>query len=138
MSPATASQGDDASRERFEKGAAIRRHVLGDEYVDEAMSPDKLAGRDFQKLVTEYVWGGIWARPELSMATRSLITLAVLTTLNQAEELALHVDGAIKNGCTHAEIEEAVIHAGAYCGASATATALRIVNRVFSRRVGES
>ena len=49
--------------ERYEKGAAIRREVLGDEYVDAAARNTTDFNRPFQELINEFVWGTLWARP---------------------------------------------------------------------------
>ncbi|MDE3100699.1 MAG: carboxymuconolactone decarboxylase family protein [Chloroflexota bacterium] len=117
--------------ERYDEGMRMRRRVLGDAYVDAALSRREIIGGEFQQLVTEYVWGEVWTRDALPAKTRSLITVALLAALGQTEELGLHVGGAVRNGCTPGEIEEALMHAGAYCGASATATAFRAANRAL-------
>ena len=86
--------------QRFEEGLAVRRAVLGEAYVDQAMASADDFTRPLQELVTEYCWGAIWTRPGLSRKTRSLINLAMLTALNRPHELKLHVRGALRNGCT--------------------------------------
>ncbi len=96
-------------------GLQIRRQVLGDEYVDRALN-DPFT-KPFQELVTRYVWGSVWTRPGLPLKTRSLVTLGILTALNQTGEIALHTKAALRNGCTREEIQEVLLHAAAYCGA---------------------
>lgn len=98
-------------------GMQVRRQVLGDEYVDRALNdPDEFA-KPFQELVTRYVWGSVWTRDGLPLKTRSLVTLGILTALNQTAEISLHTKAALRNGCTREEIQEVLLHAAAYCGA---------------------
>lgn len=42
------------SQEMFERGLAIRKEVLGAEYVEKALDAADDFNRDFQNLVTEY------------------------------------------------------------------------------------
>ena len=69
------------SEERFEEGLAIRREVLGPEYVDAALERATPFARPLQELITEYCWGTVWSRPGLDRRTRSLINLAMLTAM---------------------------------------------------------
>ena len=41
---------------RFEQGLAVRKDVLGAEYVDQAIANAGEFSRDFQELLTEYCW----------------------------------------------------------------------------------
>ena len=52
-------------KEMFEKGLAIRRQVLGADFVDKAFSTADDFNRPMQELVTQYCWGEIWGRPGL-------------------------------------------------------------------------
>jgi 4-carboxymuconolactone decarboxylase len=72
-----------------------------------------------QELVTDYCWGAVWTRPGLPPATRSLINIALLTTLGRNDELRQHVRGALRNGCTEEEIQEVLLQVAVYCGVPA-------------------
>jgi 4-carboxymuconolactone decarboxylase len=109
----------------FEEGLAIRRDVLGAEYVDKAIAGSTDFTRPLQDLVTEYCWGAVWSRPGLDRRTRSLINLAMLTALNHQHELRLHVKGALRNGATRDEIREVLLQAAIYCGVPAAVDAFR-------------
>jgi 4-carboxymuconolactone decarboxylase len=115
----------------YENGLAIRREVLGDEYVDRS-----LAGADdflmaLQRITTEWAWGYIWDRPGLDRRTRSLMNLVLLTSLGKMPELQLHVRGALANGVTVDEIKEALLHAAVYCGLPAALQAFRAAHEVL-------
>jgi 4-carboxymuconolactone decarboxylase len=101
---------DDGGRgELFEKGLAMRRAVLGAEYVDRSIQNADAFTEPFQKLVNEWCWGEVWNRPGLDKKTRSLINLAMLTALNRPNEVRLHVRGALNNGVTREEIQDVLL-----------------------------
>ncbi len=115
----------------YDKGLAVRRAVLGDEYVDRAIaSADSFTG-ELQEFVTEWVWGGVWTRPGLPRKTRSLLNLAMLAALNRPHEVKMHVKGALQNGVTRKEMAEIFLQVGAYAGMPAAVDAFRIAKEVF-------
>jgi 4-carboxymuconolactone decarboxylase len=116
--------------QKFTRGLKIRREVLGDEYVDQAMKNLWKYSADFQELVTEVVWGGVWSRSGLTRRERSLITLGIIAALNRPE-LELHTRGALRNGCSVKEIKEVFMHVGVYCGAPAGLECFRAARRAF-------
>jgi 4-carboxymuconolactone decarboxylase len=110
----------------------VRRAVLGRAYVDRTLAEADDFTRPLQELVTEYCWGGIWTRPGLSRKTRSLLNLAMLTALNRPHEVKLHVRGALRNGCTRAEIMEVLLQAAVYCGVPAAIDSFRVAREVLA------
>jgi len=77
------------------------------------------------------VWSN-WNRPGLAPRDRSLITIAMSAALNQMPELELHVQGALRNGVTRAELWELVMQVVSYCGAPAGVQAKRGMLRAFN------
>lgn len=122
----------------YERGLAIRRKVLGDEYVDRALENVTDFNRDFQRMVTEYCWGNLWGREALSHKQRSLNNLCILATLNRPHELEVHVRGALTNGCTVEEIRETLLQVAVYAGIPAGVDAFRIAKRVLDEQDLES
>ncbi len=120
--------------ERFAEGLAVRREVLGAEYVDKAMAQADELTQPLQELVTEYCWGAVWTRPGLPRRTRSLINLAMLTALNRPHEVRLHLRGALRNGCTKEEIMEVLLQSAIYCGVPAAIDSVRIAREVFQEQ----
>jgi 4-carboxymuconolactone decarboxylase len=106
-------------RERYEQGLAVRRAVLGADYVDRAAARRDAFDEEFQDLLTRYAWGEIWTRPGLPRHTRSLLTLALLVALNRPDEFRLHVRAALANGVTRDEIKEVLLQTAIYCGVPA-------------------
>ena len=121
-----------AERARYDDGMAVRREVLGDEYVDEAIAATTPFTADFQDLITRYAWGDVWARDGLDRRTRSCVTLALLVALRAHDELAMHVRAARRNGVTPDEIREVLLHAAVYAGVPAANSAFAVAKRVLS------
>jgi 4-carboxymuconolactone decarboxylase len=119
------------SSDKFEEGLKIRREVLGDEYVDNALANADEFGRPMQELVTEFCWGSVWSRDGLPRKTRSLINIAMLTALNRPHEIKIHMLGALNNGCSKDEIRETLLQAAVYCGMPAAIDSFRIARTVF-------
>jgi 4-carboxymuconolactone decarboxylase len=110
---------------RLEVGLQTRREVLGAEHVDRSLAQATDFARPLQELVTEYCWGAVWSRPGLDRKVRSLLNIAMLTALGRQHELEVHVRGAITNGVSVAEIQEALLQAAIYCGVPAAMEATR-------------
>lgn len=122
---------DSALEKLFEQGLALRREVLGADYVDKSMASANDFMMAFQHVTTEWCWGYAWGRPGLDKRTRSLLNLAMLTALNRAPEVKLHVRGAINNGVTADEIKEVLLHATIYCGIPAGLDSFKAANEVL-------
>ena len=51
--------------ELYNRGLKARKRVLGEDYVDRAISAADSFNRDFQEIVTEYCWDSVWGRSVL-------------------------------------------------------------------------
>ncbi len=122
---------DPINQELFDKGLAMRRAVLGSEYVDASIKNATDFNIDMQELVTQYCWGDVWNRPGLERKTRSFLNLAMISALNRPHELKLHVRGAINNGLTKDEIKEVFLQVAIYCGVPAAIDSFRVATEVF-------
>jgi 4-carboxymuconolactone decarboxylase len=122
---------DETIEELFDRGLAVRREVLGPDYVDNSLKSANEFMMAFQQITTEWCWGYAWTRSGLDRKTRSLVNLAMLTALNRSPEVKLHVRGAINNGVTVDEIKEVLLHATVYCGIPAGLDAFKAANEVL-------
>jgi 4-carboxymuconolactone decarboxylase len=118
-------------KERFEKGLAMRRKVLGEEHVERSFAAADEFDQPMQELVTEYCWGEVWGRDGLEPKTRSLLNLAMISALNRPHEIRAHVRGALNNGVTRAEIREVFLQVAIYCGVPAAIDSFRIAKETF-------
>ncbi len=75
------------------------------------------------QLSADVLFGDVWERPDLSKRDRSLITVAALVALHRPEQLPFHLNRAVENGVSRAELIEAVTHLAFYAGWPAAASA---------------
>lgn len=127
---------DPVTPETVAIGHQNRRSTLGDDYVDKSIARAK--EDDFfaplQEAVTGLAWGAIWGRPGLGLKERSLVTVSVLIATGRRNELALHINGALNNGWTRAELQEILLHAACYCGMPAAVDGFRVAKEVLDSR----
>lgn len=109
----------------FEQGLAMRKRVMGEDFVSRAFSGLSPFTEPLQQYITRNAWGDVWQRPGLDLKTRSLITVAMLTALGKQNELKGHVRGALNNGATPEQIQEVLLHASIYCGLPTAVEAFR-------------
>lgn len=120
------------SDEWYDRGLAIRKEVVGAEYVEESLRNADDFTRPLQEYVTACCWGAVWGREELPRKIRSLLNVVMLTALNRPHELKLHLRGALRNGCTPVEIREALLQAAVYAGVPAAVDAFRVAREVMN------
>lgn len=119
-------------KERFEKGLAVRKEVLGAEYVERAFENMDDFSRDFQEqIVTELGWGGTWARGVLERRDRSILNLGMLAGMGRLTEFETHFRGALRNGISKDEAKEILMQIAVYCGVPMGMEVFRIAKRVL-------
>jgi 4-carboxymuconolactone decarboxylase len=111
----------------FNAGLAMRKRVVGPDYVAASLKNTDEFWMPFQEMITEHGWGASWIRPELPLKTRSMLTLAFCIALNRPHEIRVHLRGAIRNGVTKTEIRELIMHSFVYCGGPAALDAFNNV-----------
>jgi 4-carboxymuconolactone decarboxylase len=122
----------DAEIELDPEGLAVRREVLGPEYVDAALERVDATTAAFQEMITKYAWGHVWTRPALDRRMRSAITLTALVAHGHLAELELHLRAALRNGLTREEIVEVLLQSAIYCGVPAANSAFAVAQRVLA------
>ena len=118
--------------EHFKKGLAVRRDVLGKDYVDGSIAKADDFMMAFQEITTEWCWGYAWTRPGLDRKTRSMLNIAMISILNRPHELRAHIRGALTNGVTRDEIREIFMQVAIYAGVPAGVDSFRIAREVFA------
>lgn len=111
----------------YQAGLAMRKKVLGDDYVERSFNNADDLNMPFQELATEFAWGSVWTRPGLTLRERSLATLSMCIALNRPAEIKIHLRGAIRNGVTRTELRELILHSFLYCGGPAALDAYKAV-----------
>lgn len=122
--------------EELQKARAMRRAMLGDQYVDSQLADPNPAIREFQDYLTSMVWG-VWTREgPFSTRDRSLMVLAMTAALGRLEEFRVHASAVQRTGVTDAELDELLFQVAAYCGAPAGQAAKRVLLEVRAARGG--
>jgi 4-carboxymuconolactone decarboxylase len=116
----------------YDKGMTVRRAVLGDAYVDNAVKNVDAFNQPLQDLLNEYCWGAVWGREGLPRKTRSMLNLAMISVLNRPHELRAHLRGALNNGLTRAEISEIFLQVAIYAGMPAAVDSFRTAREFFA------
>ena len=119
-------------QERYNKGLTIRKEVLGAEYVDTALANAGEFAGEFQELLTEYCWGGVWGDETLPRKTRSMLNLTMLAALNRMHEWGLHFRGAINNGVSRHELRAIINQIAIYCGVPVAVECHRIAKGIWA------
>lgn len=119
--------------DRYRQGAALRRQLLGDDWVERAQRTT-YADPIMQKFIdvaTEAVFGTLWTRPGLDLKTRTLVTVIADAATGRQDELAIHLRMARRQGWTEDELTEALLHLIGYVGAPLARDALLVASQVF-------
>ena len=120
---------------KHDAGMAMRRRVLGDEHVERAVAATSDADREFQRWITENVWGDLWTSPTLALRDRSLVTIAILAAGGH-DELDLHLRAARRTGATQEEIAEVLLHVAVYAGVPAANHAFARLKSIYGEDQG--
>jgi len=121
-------------KELFEKGLAKRKAVLGEAYVERALSQADDCTRPFQEQMTAWCWGFGWGDESLPPKTRSMLNLTMIAALNRMHEWEIHLKGAITNGVTKREVQACIHQVAIYCGIPASLDAFKTARDVFKDR----
>jgi 4-carboxymuconolactone decarboxylase len=114
----------------YEAGRRMGQRIWGKSRFERMERSARELHPAFCELALE-AWN-IFARPGLAPRVRSLILVGALTALGREEELRLHIFGALNNGASQEEIEEAIVQVAPYSGLPTARGALLVAKRCFS------
>ncbi|KPM54402.1 4-carboxymuconolactone decarboxylase [Frankia sp. R43] len=116
-----------------ETGRRILSELMGADYVATKDKKRNSFNEVIQDYSEEVCFGRVWSRDGIDRRQRSIINVAMLTALNRPAQLAHHIEGAMANGCTVAEIQEILLQTAVYCGLPAAGEAFRIAEEVLRK-----
>ena len=117
--------------DRYERGMRMRRKVLGDAHVDTAEANKKAFDEPFQTLITEAAWGNLWARDNLSLRERSMLTIALLAAGGNYDEIAMHIRATANTGASPSDVMESLLHVAIYAGVPKANHAIKIARQTY-------
>jgi 4-carboxymuconolactone decarboxylase len=88
---------------------------------------------DLADLIGRVAYEDVFARPDLDLRTRELLSVAMLTAMGSDRELPTHVRGALLVGASERELRETVLHAAMFAGFPRALAAMRVVDRMMRR-----
>jgi len=113
-------------QELHDRGLKRRVDMFGREAVEKRTGALGEFGKPLQHIINAYAYGDIWARSALPPATKSLVMIAMMAAAAHPNELRVHLQGAVKNGCRAEEIQEVLLLHAMYCGIPSANEAHRI------------
>jgi 4-carboxymuconolactone decarboxylase len=120
-------------KERYERGMARRRKVLGNAWVDRANAKKTPFNEEFQDFITRAAWGEIWTRPHYDERTRRILVIGTMLALDKWEEFRMHVRAALaEGGFTPDDIKEIILQQAIYCGVPAANHAFKEAAEVMA------
>ncbi|HEY6858710.1 MAG TPA: 4-carboxymuconolactone decarboxylase [Pseudolabrys sp.] len=120
-------------KERYERGMAKRRKVLGNAWVDRANAKKTAFNEEFQDFITRAAWGEIWTRPHYDERTRRILVIGTMLALDKWEEFRMHVRAALaEGGFTPDDIKEIILQQAIYCGVPAANHAFKEAAEVIT------
>ena len=119
------------TRDLHDKGLKLRREMFGRDAVEQRMNA---FGEPLQNMINAYAYGDVWSRSALPLKTKSLAAIAMTAAIGRANELRVHVNGALTNGCTAEEIRDILLLVALYCGIPAAIEGHRIALDVLRER----
>jgi len=120
-------------RERYERGMAARRKVLGHAWVDRANARKNAFTEEFQDFITRCAWGEVWTRPHYDERTRRVLVIGTMVALGRWEEFQLHVRAALAEGGFSADdLKEILLQQAIYCGVPAANHAFKLAGDILA------
>ena len=117
-----------------DKGLAVRKAVLGEEYVAKAAAAADAFNRPFQEILNEYCWGLVWGDERLPRKTRSMLNLVMLACLNRMQEWELHLEGTLSKGVSKEEVQAIIHQISIYAGVPLGVECFRAARKVFAKQ----
>lgn len=118
------------SEDRLTRGRKTREQIMGAGVAPGTPATQELAPF-FSRWIYESVFGDLYARPQLDLKTRVLITLVALSVGGRIAQLRGYIGAALRQGWTREEIVEAIVQLAPYQGVPATHDALAAAKEVF-------
>ncbi|MGA8968733.1 MAG: 4-carboxymuconolactone decarboxylase [Pseudolabrys sp.] len=120
-------------KERYERGMAKRRKVLGNAWVDRANAKKTSFNEEFQDFITRAAWGEVWTRPHYDERTRRILVIGTMLALDKWDEFRMHVRAALaEGGFTPDDIKEIILQQAIYCGVPAANHAFKEAAEVLA------
>ena len=117
---------------RYKRGLERLTQIAG-EAGQQALASLHEVAPDLARYTIEFPFGDIYSRPGLDLRARELVTVAALTALGNArEQLEVHLQAALRVGCTRDELVEVITQMAVYAGFPAALNGMAAAKSVFA------
>ncbi len=120
------------TNERYDAGVAVLSKLAPDavKNLDEGLGG---LAPELARFIVEFNFGDVFARPQLDLAEREILTIAVLTALGGTErQVRTHARMALRAGVPPQKIVETVVHCSPYVGFPRVLNAVAAVKEVLA------
>ena len=121
-------------RELRTRGIDIRKELGGGKAFQSSVPALERLAPALQEVITEAVFGGVWARGGLTTRQHSMVSISVLTVLGRMPPLRGHIENALNIGVNPDEIIEVLMHLAFYSGVPAANAGIGLAGEVFAER----
>lgn len=115
----------------FNDGMAVRRRILGEEYVDKSEARVHPHNRDFIDMIVRVGWGEVWTRPGFDYRTRRILVMGTMVAIGAYEEFVMHARAALEDNFSLDDLKETLLQQAVYVGAPRVNHAFHLVDKLI-------
>jgi alkylhydroperoxidase/carboxymuconolactone decarboxylase family protein YurZ len=115
----------------FDEGMAVRRRILGEEYVAKSEARVHPHNQDFIDMIVRVGWGEVWTRPGFDYRTRRILVMGTMVAIGAYEEFVMHLRAALEDGFSLDDVKETLMQQAVYVGAPRVNHAFHLVDKTI-------
>jgi 4-carboxymuconolactone decarboxylase len=120
-----------AANSAYQKGEKLLLEKRPDEHKNLINGLGAIAP-EVADYVIGFVYGEVWSREGLPLNQKAIATISALAAIGGAEpQLKSHIGGALKSGCTRADVIDTFIQIIPYAGFPRAINAIKAAQEVF-------
>jgi alkylhydroperoxidase/carboxymuconolactone decarboxylase family protein YurZ len=119
------------AEQNFEDGMAVRRRILGEEYVAKSAARVRPHNQEFIDHIVRIGWGEIWTRPGFDFRTRRILVMGTMVALGAYEEFVMHLRAALEDGFSLDDVNELLMQQAVYIGAPRVNHAYHLLDKTI-------
>ncbi|GGK32610.1 hypothetical protein GCM10008955_28170 [Deinococcus malanensis] len=100
-------------------------------HTQEVQEGEFAFGQDFQRFMTEYAWGAVWGRGNLTDRERHMVTLGILAALGREREFEGHVRATRQTGGSPRDLSDVLHQVAVYAGVPAALSGVNAAQPVY-------
>jgi len=111
----------------------VLRKLGWDNHLGPGNEAQRKYGESFHQFAVEHLYGGLWARPCLTVRDREMVAIALTLAASSPETLPQHFENAHRVGISAATIIEIILTTAYYSGWPKAGGAVRLLRDIVSR-----